>query len=342
MDSFDHYTTAQLLAGFKWDLVNTVGGLPITISPNNGRRGTPCLRFTASGQWVLKFASLSTSLFVMGFAIKLSEIGFGEMLFVNDLAGETQLKVRLSTGGYLTVVRSVDSVILGTTTIPLTPGIYHYLEFKFLIDNTVGTIEIRIDSAVALALGGLDTQSSAINSSWEQVYLQNPSNIIMDVDDLYINDGVNVAPVGNIDFWGDVSISPHYPTAEGSLVESIPLSGTDNTLMIDEPILDDDTTYNAFLVVGTDRFILEDLNHSGSVIKAVQMNMATKQSVAGAASIGSVVYFGGASNVDAGQSATGTAVYLCRMRNFNLYPVTNVTWTEALFNAAEFGYKRTV
>jgi hypothetical protein len=151
-------------------------------------------------------------------------------------------------------------------------------------------------------------------------------------------DGSGAAPLNT--FLGDCRVDARYPTAEGASSAWTPLSGTDNALMIDETAPDDDTTYNSTSTVGaTDTHVVQDAPVPGAVLYGVQLCLSAKKSDAGACSLAPVVRHSGVDQV--GTAFNPGTTYLYNVTPYGLNPGTGAAWTEAGFNAAEFGYRRT-
>jgi hypothetical protein len=188
----------------------------------------------------------------------------------------------------------------------------------------------------AIAVTGVNTSNTGA-ASWSGVSLgTSPYN--SDYDDLYVLDGSGAAPLN--DFLGDCRVDARYPTAEGASSAWTPLSGTDNALMVDETAPDDDTTYNSTSTVGaTDTHVVQDAPVPGAVLYGVQLCLSHKKSDAGTCSIAPVVRHSGVDQV--GTAFNPGTTYVYSVTPYGLNPGTGAAWTEAGFNAAEFGYKRT-
>jgi len=110
---------------------------------------------------------------------------------------------------------------------------------------------------------------------------------------------------------------------------------------VDEIPPNDDTDFTTAASAGlTDTFVVQDAPVANAIIYGVQHCLNAKKSDAGVASIAPVIRPSGVDFVGA-DLAPGTAYsYLLQIAATN--PATGAQWTEAQFNAAEFGVRRTV
>jgi hypothetical protein len=160
----------------------------------------------------------------------------------------------------------------------------------------------------------------------------------VDYDDLYVLDGSGPAPRN--DFLGDCRVDVRLPTAQGNSHAWTPTPVVDNALNVDDPAPDDETTYNATTTVGaTDTLVVQDAAVAGGTLFAVQLSLNQRKTDAGTCTIAPVVRHAGVDYPGAGLNPGTTYVY--GVTPYNTNPGTAAAWTEADFNAAEFGYKRT-
>ena len=141
-------------------------------------------------------------------------------------------------------------------------------------------------------------------------------------------------------FLGDCRVDARYPTAEGASSAWTPVSGTDNALMIDETAPDDDTTYVSTPTIGaTDTHVVQDAPVAGALFYGAQLVISQKKTDSGTCAIAPVVRHGGTDY--AGTATNPGTTYAYGVTPYGVNPGTSAAWTEAEFNAAEFGYRRT-
>jgi len=353
IDSFDHYVTADLTE--KWSASAVTGGGAIAIGAGTGRRASQGLQANCGGgstnptYYVQKVLPAADATFVVGMAVRVPTglIGTAGLALagVRD-GGTTQISLRLNNDFTLTVLRGIhNGTVLGTTTATMTAATFGYLELKVLIHPSAGTVDLRLNGVSVLSLTAQNTRASAA-SQWTSVILGMfdavtfsalGSSKIADYDDLYVLDGTGAAPWNT--FLGDCRVDALSPTAAGATTGWTPSTGA-NWSCVDETAPNDDTDYTSATTIGlTDTFVVQDIPVAGSVIYGVQHNLSVKKMDAGAALIAPVVRHGGADFVGADIAPGTTYAYGLQVAQVN--PGTSAAWTEAGFNAAEFGYKKT-
>ena len=347
VDSFDHYVTADLLE--KWTTVGGTNG-SATISPTTGRRGSGAFRVNTSGlssadqRYVTRVLSPGDATATLGFALNpasLAFVGTAGVAIASIRDGTSpQITLRLSAAGILSVVRGSSSgTVLGPASSAIAVGAFTFVELKVKIDPTVGTVDLRLNGLPVLSLTSQNTRSTA-NSSWSAVYLFQPevvsstfnsANVNIDYDDLYVGDGTGAAPHNG--FLGDVRIDALRPTGAGASTGWTPSAGA-NWDAVNDAAPDDDATYVTAAAAGlTDTYVVQDLPVAAAPL-GVQVCLSAKKTDAGACTIAPVVV-----GVAGPAQAPGTAyAYLRQVYPTN--PATGLAWTEAGFNAAEFGVTR--
>lgn len=332
LDSFDHYVTADLTE--KW----TANG-SMLISAAAGRNGTAGLRGGASAANCSRALATTANTLVVGVAFKLA--GLTTHIVEIGEAGATHVGVWAAADGSLNIDRTaaatwlngVGTILASSTTGRVAVGTSYHLQFKVVVgDAPSGSVEIRLNGTMVASATGVDTRNAGTGIA-NLVYLGGNC----DFDDLYVLDNTGAALN---DFLGDCRVDARYPTAEGASSAWTPLSGTDNALMVDEAAPDDDTTYNSTPTIGaTDTLVVQDAPVPGAVFLGVQLSLSQKKTDAGTCSIAPVVRHAGVDTpLTAGNPGT---TYAYQVVPLGTNPGTGAAWTEAEFNAAEFGYRRT-
>lgn len=338
IDSFDHWTNtfyARKWDNVSFDFFGTIGittgrfGNGFSVNPDTAQ----VLRKTldAQGTWIL------------GVALYRSAIDEGGILRLYD-SGTVQLQLQFRSDGRLDAVRGT-STVLGTGTQILTAGAWHYVEAKYVIHNSTGSVEVKIDGVTDINLTGQDTQATA-NATADQVGPYGGGNTVQApviFDDFYACDGVDSGVVGapNNDFLGDVRVEALFPNGNGTTSDLLgsDADSTDNYLLVDETIPDDDTTYVESSTIG-DRDTYAYTNAtatSGTVYGAVLYPLARKTD-AGTKTICSIARLA-ATEVDSADRTLSVS--------YQYFPDVHEekpgggAWTIADINNAEFGVKVT-
>jgi hypothetical protein len=332
MDSFDHYALADVGQKYGSATIQSLGA--------DGRRGSKAFgMFSGAFVWTRVFTPASTTV-VVGVAHKSTAFQATATPFLKLYAGLTvQVSLCLHqpvSTGVLTAYRGDVATLLGTASAPFPTNAYSFIELKVVVHPSAGSLIVRQDGVVVLTLSGINTAASG-TAAWDSVRL----SVSKDngyFDDFYVLDGSGAAPLN--DFLGDCRVDALYPTTQGATHAWTPSTGSDNALTVDETAPNGDTDYNSTSTVGaTDTHVVQDAPVPGAVLYGVQVCLNEKKTTTGTCSVAPVVRHSG---VD----YPGTAVaigtnYAYDVTPYSTNPGTGAAWTEAGFNAAEFGYKRT-
>jgi hypothetical protein len=356
MDSFDHYATADLLE--KWSTQATSGfaGGTRTIGAF-GRRATNGFRLhaqpnTANSGDMSKAVSPGDNTVIVGVSFRFATGGslpytLGETpcIFAITRVGASQIWLYLNTiTGEVTIARSSGGsfVGLGTSSIGLPLNAHTYIELKAVIaPGTGGSAELRFNGTPVLTLTGVNTANTGV-AGYESIRLgglisnagSSGNNQDFDYDDLYVCDGSGASAN---DFLGDCRVDVRLPTGPGATTGWTPSAGA-NWECVDDTVPNDDTDHNTIGTSGAiDTFPVPDAPPDVT-IHGVQFNLTAKKTDAGLCSIAAVVRHGGADYAGPPKNPGTTFANLMTILPVN--PGTSASWTEAEFNAAEFGYKR--
>jgi hypothetical protein len=337
MDSFDHYAAADVL--LKW----TGGGISTLTSP--GRLGGSAGRITnAQSNGLTKgLSAASGTTLVVGFGFRSANFGGSVNFFGVGEATALHAGLQANNDGSFSAVRLSASAlgnpgtVLGTTA----PGVislntWYHLQVKIVVHDTAGVVEVRLNGAATpvLSVTGVDTRNAATGVA-TQVVLSYASNAGggTDYDDLWVCDTTGAAPWNT--YLGDCRVDARFPNGAGSTTGWTPTPAVANYQNVDDPTPNGDTDYNSTLTIGaTDTFAVQDVAVPGAPLYGVQVSMSAKKSDAGACTLAPMV-----AGVQGAAVAPATT-YTYATVPYALNPNGNVPWTEAAFNAAEFGYVR--
>ena len=290
-------------------------------------------------------------------------VGFGYLVSHVDAIGTTgfqlcsirdgatsQVSLRLNQDLTLSVVRGEhNGTVLGTTSVGISAASYFFIEMKVTIHASAGTVDVWINGVNRLSLTAQNTRNTAI-AQWNVFSLgmqfsvagNNGGNFrTADWDDVYVLDGTGAAPWNGA--LGDVRVD-YSPVTAASVngapnTQWTPSAGS-NYQNVDDAAPNDDTDYNTGLTVGVlDTFVVQDAP-ANSTVYGVQVNLSFKKTDVGICSVAAAARHAGADYV--GSDMAGGTMYAYGRQVWPTNPGTLAQWTEAGFNAAEFGYKRTV
>jgi hypothetical protein len=336
IDSFDHYNIGSITR--KWNapaLTDTSSG-----AIGTGRYGTGNYKVTGAQKSVMKVLGTSTTL-IAGFAFK----GTGSMSISAAIilrfydAGTAQVELRVNADLTLSFTRGATT--LGTSTVALNAGVWSYLECKCTFHNTAGVVEVRQNgtaiigpltnqntrstsnnSANSLAIGFVSAGSGAFGTSGE-------------FDDFYVCDDTGGSPQNT--FLGDVRIDALAPSGNGAHSDWTASSGANYTDVDEQPENDDTDYVFSNTVNNVDTYAFNDMVSPSATIYGEQLNLQVRKTdggLRGAAPVtrqSSTDYVGSTSNV-------AESYYDIREIRV-LDPATNLAWTDAGINSAEFGIK---
>lgn len=339
IEGFEGYgTTIDTVA--TADALNRRYPINLTLSDMRiaaGRTSGYALRMKGSSYMAyLRTPALTThNTLVVGFAMKMeSSTGAVNFPFLSFYDGAQQgVNLRHTAANEFNLY--TNSTLIATTTgFTPTVGSWHYLELKVVCGNP-GSYELRIDGVTALS-GTANTKAGTNNyHTVFQISTGNNALTIFHLDDLYCCDGSGTA---NNDFLGNQKVVAIHPNGTGDSSQWTPASGTDNFAMVDEQVVDDETTYVEAATVG-----LKDLYHYQSLsglsqINGIQVNTDARETDATNYHLITLAKSGATESADAGQ-VIGSTSYLTKRRILELDPSTLAPWTASGVNAAQFGVK---
>ena len=135
--------------------------------------------------------------------------GYSEPLSFRDISNVKHITIGVGTTGAISVFRgSQTGTLLGTTATPvITASAWHHIEVKVTINDTTGSVEVRVNGVTKLSLTGVDTCASA-NVAYAQIGFANNVSAgqyqrAFDMKDLVVWDTTGSQ---NNDFLGSVSV----------------------------------------------------------------------------------------------------------------------------------------
>ncbi len=218
-------------------------------------------------------------------------------------------------------------------------GQWYYVEFKATIaPGTSGSFELRVNSTTALTQSSVNTANAATTQADRVRFLctGSASNGIS-LDDIYVCD--NQGAIRN-DFLGDVVIEGLSPTAEGATIQWTPLTGTDNSAMVDDTDgPDGDDSYVSTAANGiTDTHVFEDLGFITGNVLGVMVAYNARILSSGSRTLKAIARTGG-TDFEGANNVLGSTGYVELNHIFEQNPNTTADWTVSDINGAEFGYK---
>jgi hypothetical protein len=256
-------------------------------------------------------------------------------------AGTIQGALRFNPDGTFSLTRG--GVVVATSINSLMAGVFYYIEFKHIIDNVAGLLEVRVDGAVWATFAG-DTQTTA-NARANGIVVGGIGNLggpVWDFDDLYILDGVDQSIADpnsppNNDYWGNTQIQCIVPTAPGNYTEWTTLVGAPTHWQAEDEVPpDEDTSYvESATVDQRDTYNFGDLAVVSATIPGIQILMRARTTLAGVANIARLYRRAGVDSQGADNVLQTSYNYHREILGGD--PIAAGAWTVANVNAAEFG-----
>lgn len=329
--------TLLLIDGFDYinsdDLSRRYSHSGITIDTSNQRTGQGCLQFSANGSSLVWNNPSSETEYVIGFALWYYDTGTsGYLLRLRADDGNEQMYLTLNSGGEISLTSAFGTV--ASTEQVSTLG-YVYVEFKFLIHNSAGTYELRVNGNTWLSGSGVDTQWRADDSLGSFQFYQNQNSKYYRIDDLYFLD---TAGAVNNDFLGDCKVETLLPSGAGNYSSWTPSAGA-NYENVDDTSPDDDSTYNSAGGSVKDSYAMGNLSMASGTIFGVQVNSIVRKDDAGTARARNFLRQGGSDYPETSFGLGDTYSHLTEIEETD--PDTGSAWTISGVNSVEAGIERT-
>ena len=213
----------------------------------------------------------------------------------------------------------------------ITQGVGFHVQFKATIHDSAGSVYVRVNDVLVCSGTGLDTRNegAATVSQVLMGFVRSPVTTAAWWDDYWAAD----------DFIGDRRVDSHFPTADGTNQDGTPSTGSRYACVDESPSPNDDTDYVTLAAAGNrETYQFEDYKNPGGTIDAVLTVLDARKLVTGAGTIAPVIRRAG-TNYDGIEA--GLTINYQRVKNvYQTDPATLAAWTEANFNAGEFGAKK--
>lgn len=330
-DSFDHYTdpTEKYSNVYYATIQNTVK-----------RNGTSAL-LIYNGQSVSKSLGVNRTTLIVGFALLFSGgSGTSFQIYFNDTGNQGVFQI--AADGTLSAYRGNFAALLGTASKAVPLGSWHYLEFMFTVDSSVGVAIARLDGIPILSLSNQNTKGSGNYITTFSLMTAAGASYLHYVDDLYVCDTLGSY---NASFLGDIVVSAQMPNGNGTQ-NNFSIGGTSpaatNWQSVDEIPPDEDVTYVFDGNIGDqDRYLFSHVTQTSGIVYGVMAWPRVKKDDAGNRTMRVVTKSGSVVADNGTDIAIPMASYSYEGTVFEFDPNTAQQWTIAGANAAEFGVKIT-
>lgn len=341
MEGFDYYSDDQ-----QEDLIGkftTKGASTTAYNAVTGRDGIgQALRMNESSsvaslnyRWP---SALQTVIVGFSFKYEVAITGLTPfLLFFSDQSPPSQMQFNLSPGGGFNIKRGAITALRASRR-HLSQDTWYHFEVKYHVDDSVGTVEVRIDGGTDsdnwINFGPGDTNNLGPDEVTSVSLLSSTRG--HQFDDFYCMDTTGSRLN---DFIGDNFIEMLKPDGVGNDAAWTPLAGT-NWEAVDETIPDRDST----AVDAVDDQIEDRHTHANfsatipSFIHAVAVNLHAQKLVTGSRNVKALAFDGTTEGAGADKFPT-VGTYTWHQHIFEDHPTGAAVWTGAEVNSGEFGYR---
>lgn len=359
----DYFTalpgSASLLPGIRFGAQRALART-VPLSTVDGGMGFRFRHNATSGDGFAELHSFMTEGIDQGvisnYSISASHTGSSLTQYLGSIAGLRtggleHLVLTIEHTGQLSLVRGGFgdlrgpdmAALVATSSAALRVDTEHYIEWAWVIDATVGAVQVWVDGDLWISQTNVNTRNvdTAIPAIGTEVFIghraaNTGAAATWDYRDLYVFDSA-VLPFNTIvSRLGPVIIDWDYPTLDGAMLDWTPLTATTHFDEVDDVIPDFDGTYLESLTAGhRDSFQHVGLPIVGATPLAVAV-MFLARTTTGASSTRPFLRIGG-TNYDIGAAEGNPSTYTYQAGVVNLKPSDGTAWSEADYNATEPG-----
>ena len=343
IDGFDHYDPQALDDfGEPWLARGKAAYLSPQATRVQGRRPSSfALRLPegSGGGYVKNLDSTKTSL-IIGASIRVVpyENTYTEplLLGVRDANAQVAHLVKIGEDGRLKLYRwqyGYEQLI--STSVATAPARgWHYIELQVIQGSNNGVLSVRINGMLAIQMNAQNTIQGGgqLLTAFLGAIPGQSCPLTLDVDDFYIADTTGTI---NNTFLGDVRVDALKAQADGSLNQwTVAPSGTTAWEAVSD---ENESTFITAPNAGLHQsFDVEALPVMATpAVFGVQLTMLARKTDAGLGKLKGLVVSGAQTAVSPEVILQEQQAWQCAL--FERNPNGNVQWTEAAFNAAEFG-----
>jgi hypothetical protein len=312
-------------------IVRGSGGLSLAISSsvNTNYFGTP--QFTAAQTWIIGWA------FRYATGIPTANMKLLELIDVAG-GGGVHGSVYLKTDGKLEV-RNGSGAVLGTSALTTTFDTWYFVELKYKVDDSTGTVQLKVNQSDFINLTGQDTRNggnaTADRVRWYMGFTNNSGRASY-VDDLYVCDDTGA---DCNDFLGDLQVESLVPGSAGTNTGWVPSSGSNWAAVDDNPPDDDSTYVQANSLTAKDTYNLLNLSRLNSGIRGIMWNARARLTDSQTFNVKPVYRVQGGPDVDGSTIIVSNTAYREYYEVQSLSTGTGTFWTPTEINSLEVGAK---
>lgn len=333
VEGFDQYSTDTELNRGGWTGVSNA----VFNSSALNRHGdsSRSIQLVSNGSPVSHGFAQSGTTIIGGFAMNLVDAGPQTIdIFRFLLAGEEKIVLRTTSSGQLAIDRGATNLDITTGDPVFTQDVWYYVEVKVLMDNTVGTYEVKVDGQTVMSDTNVDTLNGT-TAACDTVSLISSSTNDAVFDDVYVADA---SGSDLTDFAGDCRVETIVPDGAGNSSAWTPSAGSNWQNVDDMAPSDDDTTYNeTSTAANEDLYTFAALTGDVGTVYGVVVSALVRKLDPGFREIRCLAR-NNVTTVQGASQALGTG-YSYKNEIYENDPDGGGNWTEADVNSAEFGIR---
>lgn len=319
---------------------------------------------SAGGQYVLSVGSNSSSVLRKVLSSPQTTVGVAARYWLSVLPSATSMRpwfaqlsdsgnivhcfVTVNPSGYLEAYRrdTAGDTLLGQSSSPvIIANGWRHIETKFVLSDTSGSIQVKIEGTTVLNLTSIDTltNSTGAATTASNVCIRNMRTGGTVGPSMYVKDFIIWDDSGSVNntWMGACQVYKIVPDGDDSLGWS-PSTGTTGWDLVNETTPTDDTGYisAASSATSPSTFTMTDLPANVTVVKGV-MTIHRSRKVDGGDGQLQASVISSASSGD-GEDRTITTAYTYWHDVHDLDPNGNINWTKAAVDALKMKLNRTV
>jgi hypothetical protein len=271
------------------------------------------------------------------------------LIVLFDTTSTVQCGLKINTDGTLSVFRSTHSNILGTSTFAVGDNVWHYIEFKWAISDSIssGDVEVKVDGTVVLTVAASsDTKSSSNAYATHYAFVGNSPSVTSgrSGSNFFIDDHYLIDLTGSVNntYLGNVRIQTLYPNGNGNSSQMVGSDGnsTNNFQLVDEASYAAADYVESATLNDKDTYTFTDTLSTTNTILGISINVAALRTNTDPRSIAPVVRHSGTDYDGTNIALSSSAVAYQQVYETN--PGTSSGWTKSDVDGMEAGVKVTV
>lgn len=341
-DSFDMYNGIAAGTGLpvRWTTANIVtwgtttgrfsGSNALTFNGNAAGAGTiqtPGPQDAAV--WAVFDGTSATTSGAIGFAFQINSSRQDAIIDIQTAAAVQKFSVGVSATGALIVCTSAGGTVFTSSAGLVTTGTWYYMEIEWTSNASTGTINLYLGGTSLYTGTGLNTGATGAGVVQFRMFGGGSSGIVHLTDDLYITNSAAKL--------GESRIETLRAASDNTKVWT-PKTGSANYAMVNETLVDGDTTYVSTSTIGAkDLYTIAGLSSTPVSIFAANVVSFAEKTDASARSLYNSVTSG--ATVSDGTSQPLLTSYARYDRIMNVDPNTLAAWGASGVNNLLIGPK---